>query len=200
MKIVVIGGRGTIGSAVVKELSPRHEVLIAGRKDSHYPCDITSTASIEGLFQKTGPIDAVVVTAGDVHFESLSAMNEEKYKIGLTHKLMGQVNIVLAGIKYLNKGGSFTLTSGILTYDPIKAGSSASMVNGAVEAFVRSAAIEMPHGIRINAVSPSVLTESMPKYGAFFRGFVSVSAASVALGYSRSVEGLQTGQVYEVFR
>lgn len=38
------------------------------------------------------------------------------------------------------------------------------MVDGAIDAFVRSAAIEIPRGIRINSVSPTILEESMSIY------------------------------------
>ena len=105
---------------------------------------------------------------------------------------------MLEGLKYINKGGSFTLTSGILSHDPIPMGTSAAMVNGAINSFVKSAAIEMPHHLRINAVSPTVLSESMNRYAPFFRGFESVPASRVALAYSKSVEGAQTGMVYSV--
>jgi hypothetical protein len=57
----------------------------------------------------------------------------------------------------------------------------------------------MPRGIRINAVSPTVLKESMSKYAPFFRGFIAVDAEKAALAFSKSVEGLQTGRIYEVF-
>jgi NAD(P)-dependent dehydrogenase (short-subunit alcohol dehydrogenase family) len=111
---------------------------------------------------------------------------------------MGQVNLVTVGLIFLNLQGSFTLTSGILSHDPIRFGSSASMVNAAIDGFVKSAAIEMPRGIRINAVSPTVLQESMKQYGDYFSGFEPVPAATVALAYCKSVEGAQTGQVYSV--
>jgi hypothetical protein len=111
---------------------------------------------------------------------------------------MGQIRLVLAGLKYINHGGSFTLTSGILSDDPIKLGSSAAMVNGAIDSFVKSAAIEMPNQLRINAVSPTVLCESMDSYAPFFRGFEPVPASRVALAFSKSVEGGQTGRVYRV--
>ena len=71
------------------------------------------------------------------------------------------------------------------------------MVNGALESFVRAAAIELRNQ-RINAVSPSVIAESMDAYGAYFRGFEPVPAKRVALAFSRSVEGAQTGQIYRV--
>jgi NAD(P)-dependent dehydrogenase (short-subunit alcohol dehydrogenase family) len=116
--------------------------------------------------------------------------------VGLNSKLMGQVNCVLIGLDYMNDLGSFTLTSGILNHDPIAAGASAAMVNGAIDGFVTSAAIEMPRGIRINAVSPTVVTEALNQYGPYFRGFEPVPVQRVAHAFSKSVEGLQTGRIY----
>jgi len=142
----------------------------------------------------------VVSTTGNVHFGALAEMKAEDYAIGLQSKLMGQVNLVLLGLKHLasNQNASFTLTSGILNHDPIRLGSSAAMVNGALEGFVKSAAIEIPASMRINLVSPTIVAESMLNYAEYFRGFVPVPAAEVALAYSKSVEGSQTGQTYKV--
>jgi NAD(P)-dependent dehydrogenase (short-subunit alcohol dehydrogenase family) len=198
MRIIVIGGTGTIGKAVVNELKPRHEIIIAGRQHGDVQVDIEQPASIEKMYQSVGQFDAVIATTGKVHFAEFSAMTTDNYFVGINNKLMGQVNLVLIGSRYINERGSFTLTSGILTHDPIRAGSSASMVNGALESFVKAAAIEIPKGIRVNIVSPTVLLESMSAYGDFFRGFEPVPAARVALAYSKSAEGLQTGQIYTV--
>jgi NAD(P)-dependent dehydrogenase (short-subunit alcohol dehydrogenase family) len=111
---------------------------------------------------------------------------------------MGQVNLVLVGRELIADGGSFTLTTGVLDSDPIRGGSSASLVNGAINAFVMAAAIEMPRGLRINAVSPGLITEAADALAPYFRGFETVPAARAALAYSRSVEGAQTGRVYRV--
>ena len=92
--------------------------------------------------------------------------------------------------------GAFT--TGVTSHDPIRTGTSASLVNGAIDAFVRAAAIELPRGLRVNAISPTVLLEAMPDYAPYFRGFKPVPAADVALAYAKSVEGLQTGQTYHV--
>jgi NAD(P)-dependent dehydrogenase (short-subunit alcohol dehydrogenase family) len=161
-------------------------------------CDITDKESVSDLFKKVGEFDAIVSATGSVHFAAFENMTDDLYQIGLQNKLMGQVNLVLIGRKYIKDGGSFTLTSGVLSRDPIWSGTSASMVNGAIESFVRAASIEMPRGLRINVVSPTVISESLPKYGSYFRGFEAVSAHRAALAYSKSVEGLQTGQVYLV--
>jgi NAD(P)-dependent dehydrogenase (short-subunit alcohol dehydrogenase family) len=142
-------------------------------------------------------LDAVACAAGNVHFGPLEAMLPEQFEIGLRDKLMGQVNLVLDGRDVVAPGGSFTLISGILSRDPIRAGSSAAMVNGALESFVRAAAIELTDR-RINVVSPTVLEESMAAYAPYFRGFEPVPVRRVALAYAKSIEGAQTGQVYRV--
>lgn len=197
MKVIVVG-KGTIGSAVAKELSSRHEVVVASRSSSTLSCDITSSDSIREMYEKVGKFDALVFAAGHVHFGEFSQMTAEKYMIGINDKLMGQINLVLIGKEYIQDRGSFTLISGVLSHDPIRTGSSASLVNGAINGFVIGAAIEMPRQIRINAISPTVIAESMGKYGPYFRGYVPVPVAKVALAYSKSVEGLQTGQIYKV--
>lgn len=199
MKIILIGASGTLGQAVANELGPRHEILRVGRSSGDYRVDITESASIRALFEQVGGFDALISAAGKVHFGALAEMGETEMAVGLKDKLMGQVNLVLIGSQYANDGASFTLTSGILSEQPIVLGSSASLVNGALEGFVRSAALELPRGQRINAVSPNVLVESMEGYAPFFRGFKPVLAADAALGFARSVEGKQSGQVYKIW-
>ncbi|MEK1939601.1 MAG: short chain dehydrogenase [Pseudomonas sp.] len=198
MKIVLIGASGTIGQAVERELAERHEVIRVGRTSGDYQVDIRDAASIRQLFEQTGRFDALVSATGSVHFGALAEMQAEQFTVGLNDKLMGQVNLLLIGREFINDGGSFTLTSGILSDDPIVAGTSASMVNGALNSFVKAAAIELPRGLRVNVISPTVLVEAMDSYGPFFRGFKPVQAVDVALAYAKSVEGKQTGQVYTV--
>jgi NAD(P)-dependent dehydrogenase (short-subunit alcohol dehydrogenase family) len=198
MRILIVGASGVVGRAVVGELGARHEILTAGRASGELRVDLTSLGSIRALFEQAGRIDAVVSATGKVKFAPFEAMTPADYELGLKDKLMGQVNLVLVGREHVANGGSFTLTSGVLDHDPIRQGSSASMVNAAVNAFVLAAAIEMPRGQRINAVSPGVILEAMEGYGPYFRGFEPVPAARAALAYAKSVEGAQTGQVYRV--
>jgi NAD(P)-dependent dehydrogenase (short-subunit alcohol dehydrogenase family) len=197
-KIVVIGATGTLGQAISTELKARHEVIEVGATRGQYHVDSTDPASVERLFHEIGKVDGVVTAIGKVHFGPLPQMSVEQFWVGLRDKLMGQINVVFAALPYLNDGGSFTLTSGILADEPILQGASATTVNLALEGFVRGAAIELPRGLRINVVSPTVLTESMEAYAPFFRGFEPVSAQRAALAYLRSVEGAQTGRVYRV--
>lgn len=98
----------------------------------------------------------------------------------------------------MNNGGSFTLTSGVLNRDPIAGGACAAAANGALDGFVLGAAVDMPRGIRINAVSPEVLEVSRNKYEGFFPGHNHVSEEAVGLAFSKSVEGCLSGRVFIV--
>jgi NAD(P)-dependent dehydrogenase (short-subunit alcohol dehydrogenase family) len=197
-KIVVIGATGTVGQAVSAALKARHEVIEVGATRGQFRVDSTDPASIERLFSEIGKVDGVVTTTGKLHFGPLPEMSVEQFWVGLRDKLMGQINVVLGAQRYVNDGGSFTLTSGIVGDEPIREGANATTVNLALEGFVRGAAIELPRGIRINVVSPTVLTESLDAFGPYFRGFEPVSAERAAQAYLRSVEGAQTGRVYRV--
>lgn len=197
MKVLIVGANGTIGKAVAAELSDRHEIVSAGRSSGDIRVDVADLASIRAMYARAGRLDAVACAAGNVHFGPLGEMTPEAFDLGLRDKLMGQVNLVLAGRESVERGGSFTLISGILAQDPIRFGASASMVNGAIESFVRAAAVELTDH-RINGVSPTVLEESLGSYGPYFRGFEAVPVKRVALAYAKSIEGAQTGQVYRV--
>ena len=199
MKILVIGGTGTLGKAVIREFGAEHEIITAGKTRGDFQVDITDENSVKALFKSTGKVDAIIATTGNLHFGPLTEMTAEQFNTGLQNKLLGQVRIALIGQSFLNDGGSVTLTSGIIADEPIRQGANATTVNAAVEGFVRGAAIELPRGIRINVVSPTVVEESLKAYGPFFSGFEAAPAARVAKAYRRSVEGAQTGRVYKVW-
>ena len=198
MKILLVGAHGTVGRGVVAELGQRHEVIDAGRKGASVTLDLADRDSIRRALDTVGPLDAIVAAAGQVGWKPLLELSPEDWAYSVANKLMGQVTLALVGQQYLRDGGSITLTSGVLRENPVPYGAAASLANGGIEAFVRAAAIELPRGLRINAVSPGVLLESMDSLGPFFRGFEPVPAARVALGYARSVEGAETGRVFEV--
>ena len=195
MKVIVIGAEGDVGRAACAELSSRHEIIRVGRNSGDLQADISDRASIEDLYRKTGAVDAVVSAAGNVRFGRLSELSESDFLFGLTNKVMGQINLVLAGLNNVRNGGSFTLTSGILDRDPVRVGCGAATANGALAGFVTGAAIDMPRGLRLNVVSPGLLDVSAEKYQSYFPGHETVSSARVGLAYAKSVEGALNGQV-----
>jgi len=200
MKILLVGGTGTIGKKLASTFSSRgHEVIVAGRNSGTVQVDITSPESINALFSKVKNIDACICTAGTGYYGSFETMTSELMLPGLHGKLMGQINLVLIGKQYLSPGGSFTLTSGIAAEHPARNGTCVAMINGAVNSFVLGAAQELRQERRINAVSPGLVEESKDRYGAFFPGYNLVPMQKLANAYILSVEGAVNGKILKVY-
>jgi NAD(P)-dependent dehydrogenase (short-subunit alcohol dehydrogenase family) len=199
MRILLVGADGAIGSAVEAELGKKHEIIRAGRSRGDVRIDISSEASISRVFEETLRLDAVIAAAGELHFGPLMDMTSAQLAFSINSKLLGQVNLARFAAKYIADGGSVTLVSGIIGEQPVAGGASAALVNAAIEGFVLGASVDMPRGIRINAVSPGIVAETKDKYAPLFDGFEPVPARRVAVAYTRSIEGAQTGQVYRVF-
>src|SRR5258707_221552 len=163
MKIILIGANGTIGELVQKALAGAgHEIVKVGRKSGDFQVEIENRESVRKLYQAVGSFDAVAIAAGEVAFAPLSELTAEKWQFSLGSKLMGQISLVQEAIPFIKEKGSFTLVSGVLNDEPIFAGVAASTVSGALEGFVRATAIELPKGLRINLVNPTILEESVP--------------------------------------
>jgi NAD(P)-dependent dehydrogenase (short-subunit alcohol dehydrogenase family) len=197
VRILLVGATGTLGSAVADALSDGADLITASRAGQHR-VDLTDPASIAALYESVGALDAVVCAAGVTPFKSLDSLTREDFLAGVTDKLLGQIELVRQGIHRLADGGSFTLVSGVLAHDPIVTGTVASTVNGGLDAFVRAAAIELPRGLRINAVSATVFEEAWSVYGEYFPGHRPVPVAEAARAFVKSVHGRQTGQVFRV--
>ncbi|MEP7375131.1 MAG: short chain dehydrogenase [Chitinophagaceae bacterium] len=198
MKIIIVGATGTMGKYLTNELEKEHEIIKAAQKGGDIQVNITSAESIENMYKKAGAFDAVICTAGPTYVGPWKKMTDKEFRKGLEGKLMGQINLVLIGQHYINPAGSFTLITGALTHEPQLNFANASATNGAVEAFVRAAAIELDNGIRINAVSPTVI-ENSPHYFPFFPGDIPVTMKQLEYGFRKSVFGANTGQVIKPY-
>jgi NAD(P)-dependent dehydrogenase (short-subunit alcohol dehydrogenase family) len=199
MKILIIGGEGTIGKKVSNHFSKKHEVLIAGRNSGDIVVDIVNSQSIEAMFESIGKVDAVACIAGEAKWAAFDSMTEEDFHIGLKSKLMGQVNLVRIGQNYLNAGGSFTLSTGILADHPVELTTSPAMVNGGIHSFVKAASLELKNGIRINVVSSGLVEDAVEKYEAYFPGHNPIPMNKVVNGYVKSIEGKGTGEIIRMY-
>jgi len=199
MKAIVIGS-GTIGSAVRRALEEKgHEVLSVGRKSGDYQADISDPASLKTLFGRIGAFDAVANAAGDVFFGPLEQTTDEQWASSIKSKGMGQINVVRAALPFIADQGSFTLVSGILTDEYINGGTIGTSVNQLVEGFVKGAATELPRGLRINCISPTVLTESVA-YHPYFPGFIPIPAWEVGQAYLRAMSTPITGRILKLHK
>jgi NAD(P)-dependent dehydrogenase (short-subunit alcohol dehydrogenase family) len=193
MRILIIGATGTIGRPVAAAFKGRYELVLASKNKADEKVDIGAPASIRALFKRVGKVDAVVVAAGDAAFKPFAELADEDFALSLRSKLMGQVNVVRFGMESVNDGGSFTITSGTLADQPMTAGTAASLVNGAINSFTRAVAHEAPREIRVNAVAPPWITETLIAYKMNPEG--GMPASDVARAYAESVEGTQTGEI-----
>jgi NAD(P)-dependent dehydrogenase (short-subunit alcohol dehydrogenase family) len=199
MKAIVIGS-GTIGSAVKKALEEKgHEVVSVGRKSGDFQANISDPESLKALFSRIGSFDAVANAAGEVAFAALEQATDDQWANSIKSKGMGQINLVRAALPFIADKGSFTLVSGVLTDDFIHGGTIAAAVSYLVEGFVKSAAVELPRGIRINCISPTVLTESVA-YHPFFPGFIPVPAWEVGQAYLRAMSTPVTGRILKLHK
>lgn len=195
MNILVVGATGTIGKAVADALAENHTVIRAGYNDGDVRVDLGSKASIEAMYNSIGQVDAVVSTAGLAGFAPFSELDDAAYDLALQNKLMGQINLVRIGQAYISDGGSFTLTAGILSRNPMAGSVVISLANGALESFSKAAALELGRGLRVNTVSPVFVKETMEMMG--MDSSSGLSAADTAKAYLAAVEGDLTGAVFD---
>jgi NAD(P)-dependent dehydrogenase (short-subunit alcohol dehydrogenase family) len=142
-------------------------------------------------------VDAVVVAAGSVPFKHVTELNRDDYLSGFLSKALSQIDVARIALDHVTDGGSITLTSGILSREPLATAAAAAAANGAIDAFVMAAAPETPRGIRLNVVSPDVL-ENSPHYHSAFPGHRPVTDAEVGRAYILAVEGVVSGRTITV--
>ncbi len=195
MNIIVIGATGTIGAAVASALAVGGHAVVPASRNGAVKVDIDDPASVRAMFAGQSHIDAVVSCAGNAVFKPFAELTDADYALGLRSKLMGQVAVARAAAAALNDGGSITLTTGILAMEPMRGAAAVSMVNAALEGFVRSAALELPRRLRLNAVSPPWVKETMVKLG--MDPTPGLAAAAVAKAYAAAVAGAQTGTILD---
>lgn len=195
MDILVVGGTGTIGSAVVDALRDDHAVTVGGHTSGDVQLDLADPASIRACLDDVGPVDAILCCAGEAAFGPLDDLTDDDFDLSLSNKLMGQVNLVRHGHEFVRDDGAITLTGGVLAQEPMEGSAAISLVNAGLEGFVRAAALEMPRGLRVNVVSPPWVDETLAAMGADHDP--SLPAAKVAPAYVQTLTGSTNGAVID---
>lgn len=87
MRIIVVGGTGTIGRAVADALTERHEVVRVGHDSGEHQVDLGDRDSIRSFFGAVGGFDALVSAAGQAGFAPLEDLADEQIDLSLHNKL-----------------------------------------------------------------------------------------------------------------
>lgn len=121
---------------------------------------MTDIGAIEQMFLRTGHFDRIVVTVkASLVVKPFVELDTQQVRQDFDVKFWGQYNLAKAAYKYVNPGGSITLSSGTLGQRPYPGYSTMSAIDGAIESLGRSLAIELAP-VRINVVCPGFKTIS----------------------------------------
>lgn len=169
---VVFGGTSGIGLATARHLADRgaQVVAVSRNPDRAGPvpdgitleaCDVLDASAVDGLLERLAPIDILVssATGGSRAMGSFLSMDMDGYR-GSFDKLWGYANVVRFGAHHLRGDGTIVLVSGSPARMAKPGMVSLSSVGAAVEAMVRSVAIELAPR-RLNVVSPGIIDTPM---------------------------------------
>ncbi|MCH2162023.1 MAG: SDR family NAD(P)-dependent oxidoreductase [Phycisphaerales bacterium] len=200
-KVFVIGATGTIGSAVVSELTPDWTV-VPGSRSQGERIDLGDLASVEAAMGRVaaehGQVDAIVSCAGGGMVGRIEEFDLDDFLPRLGTKLLGQVGVVRHGSRIVRPGGAIVLTSGVLEVVPQARMSHLAVINAAIRGFVCAAGIEYDQ-LRISAVSPGLVEESPQNVLDLFAGMTRISSAELAKVYRSAMESGAGGVVHEAF-
>jgi len=186
MKILVVGGTGIIGKAVVELLRKDHEVIAIGKSKGDYQLDIENKAAIEKMFEDFKDIDGVIATTGMANVAPLNKLTDEDFDLAINNKLKGQVNLIRVALNHIKDNGFMIITTGVAAEKPFPGGAAITMACAGLEGFVKAVDIEKEKNIRINVVRPAMVKESMELWGMSFPD--AVPAAETAKVYKAVME------------
>ncbi|GAB7182934.1 SDR family oxidoreductase [Kitasatospora sp. Ki12] len=169
---VVLGGTSGLGLATAGLAARRgaRVTVVSSRADSAERAlatlptgttaevvDLTDSALVTALFDRLGPVDHLVFTAGEpLALTPLADLDLDAARRLFTLRYFGALDAVRAAAPRLRPGGSVTLTSGTAGLRPGPGWSVAASICGAVESLVRALAVELAP-IRVNAVRAGVI-------------------------------------------
>ncbi|HWK06992.1 MAG TPA: SDR family oxidoreductase [Puia sp.] len=172
-KIIILGGSSGLGLATAKAAAAEGAkvIIVSGNQQridqalpegsEGYAADLSKEKNIAAFFETMGGFDHLVYTAAEnLSLSAIHEMELDKAREFFTLRYWGAVAAVKYGASHIKPGGSINLTSGIASTRPGKGWALASSICGAMEGFVRAAAVELAP-IRVNSVVPGVVRTNL---------------------------------------
>jgi NAD(P)-dependent dehydrogenase (short-subunit alcohol dehydrogenase family) len=160
VRAVFLGGSSGIGLAAARRAAAGGwDVVIASRDPARadvdaerVAVDVTDAAAVRETFAALGPVDHLVASTVARAGGPARELDLDAARHAFETKLWGP----FAAIQSADVRGSIVLVSGVAATTPMRGGSATAAVNGAVEALVRTLAVELAP-VRVNAVSPGIV-------------------------------------------
>jgi 3-oxoacyl-[acyl-carrier protein] reductase len=178
--VLVTAAAGTgIGFATAKRcaeegavvaISDRHERRLAaaaerltaltGRQTVSVPCDVTSEADVQRMFDVVGDVDVVINNAGLGGTAELIDMTDDQWLRVLDVTLTGTMRCTREALKRLRaagRGGAVVNNASVIGWRAQAGQAHYAAAKAGVMALTRTSAVEAAaFGVRVNAVAPSL--------------------------------------------
>jgi 3-oxoacyl-[acyl-carrier protein] reductase len=201
-----------------QRLAEATEQLTAITKAIGIPSDVTSEEQVAALFDSAirefGGLDVVVNNAGLGLTADLIDMTDDQWSAVLDVTLTGTMRCTRAALRHMipQRQGVIVNNASVIGWRAQAGQSAYAAAKAGVMALTRSAAIEAaPHGIRVNAVAPSLaihpfLSKVMPEetleelveLEAFKRSAETWEVANVIVFLASDYSSYMTGEVVSV--
>jgi 3-oxoacyl-[acyl-carrier protein] reductase len=149
-----------------QRLAATHEELSQAHGDRVWsqPCDVTDEAQVQALIEaaaaRFGRIDVLVNNAGLGGTASVLDMTDEQWSRVLDVTLTGTFRCTRAALRQMvaqGRGGAVVNNASVLGWRAQPGQAHYAAAKAGVMALTRCAALDVaPHGIRVNAVAPSL--------------------------------------------
>lgn len=214
------GARVVISDRHTRRLHEAAERLepVLGERPAVAVCDVTDEAQVQAMIAAAidamGHLDVLVNNAGLGMAVSLVEMTDEQWSTVLDISLTGTMRCMRAALPHMmgRKTGAIVNNASVLGWRAQKLQSAYGAAKAGVMALTRCAAMEAAeHGIRINAVSPSLamhpflekvtppgLLEQLEQREAFGRAATPDEIANVILFLASDLSSYMTGEVVAV--
>jgi NAD(P)-dependent dehydrogenase (short-subunit alcohol dehydrogenase family) len=213
--IVITGGSGGIGSAVARRLAGNATLALVARDEARltataaetgahaFPADVLDPDAfgevVARIESELGEIDGLVHAVGSVILRPIHALSLEDWRRTLELNVTSAFIVTKAVISKMmrRRRGSVVLFSSVAAHTGLSNHEAIAAAKGAVEGFVRSAAISYSrYGVRVNAVAPALIKTELSKSLWSNDAMLAVSSAMHPLGRVGEPDDAAAAAVY----
>lgn len=120
--------------------------------------NVEDRSRVKHFLDDIGAIDHLLIPGSTVIPQLLPHITEEVARAAFDSKFWGPFWCAIDAKGNMPRGGSITLYSGVAAERPVKGFVIGAAIDGAINALVRSLALEYgPQNIRVNAISPGLI-------------------------------------------